>query len=111
MVGERGLEPPRLAAQPPQGCVYTNFTTHPQPLKVYCFTDTNSISCGGGHEVFQLRGKCSWWWPRLYSPRSKVLTCSRLAVFTPGLRMFNGSKIFLTCIITLCSPGSYCQFR
>jgi hypothetical protein len=29
MVGERGLEPPRLAAQPPQGCVYTNFTTHP----------------------------------------------------------------------------------
>ena len=27
MVRERGLEPPRLAAQPPQGCVYTNFTT------------------------------------------------------------------------------------
>ncbi len=27
LVRERGLEPPRLAAQPPQGCVYTNFTT------------------------------------------------------------------------------------
>ncbi len=23
----RGLEPPRLTAQPPQDCVYTNFTT------------------------------------------------------------------------------------
>ena len=23
----RGLEPPRLAAQPPQDCVYTSFTT------------------------------------------------------------------------------------
>ena len=27
LVRERGLEPPRLSAQPPQGCVYTNFTT------------------------------------------------------------------------------------
>jgi hypothetical protein len=27
MVRERGLEPPHLSAQPPQGCVYTNFTT------------------------------------------------------------------------------------
>lgn len=28
-VGKRGLEPPRIAPQPPQGCVYTNFTTCP----------------------------------------------------------------------------------
>jgi hypothetical protein len=34
-VGERGLEPPRLAAQPPQGCVYTNFTTHPKLTVVF----------------------------------------------------------------------------
>lgn len=27
LVPRRGLEPPRLAAHPPQGCVYTNFTT------------------------------------------------------------------------------------
>ena len=27
MVRMRGLEPPRLAAQPPQDCVYTSFTT------------------------------------------------------------------------------------
>lgn len=27
MVPKRGLEPPHLAAQPPQGCVSTNFTT------------------------------------------------------------------------------------
>ena len=27
LVPERGLEPPHLAAHPPQGCVYTNFTT------------------------------------------------------------------------------------
>lgn|GEM_PF-6965978 len=27
MVPGRGLEPPHLAAHPPQGCVYTNFTT------------------------------------------------------------------------------------
>ena len=27
MVRERGLEPPRPKAQPPQGCVYTSFTT------------------------------------------------------------------------------------
>jgi hypothetical protein len=26
-VPRRGLEPPRLAAQPPQDCVYTSFTT------------------------------------------------------------------------------------
>ena len=30
LVGERGLEPPNLAAQPPQGCVFTNFTTRPK---------------------------------------------------------------------------------
>lgn len=28
-VGKRGLEPPRIAPQPPQGCVYANFTTCP----------------------------------------------------------------------------------
>ena len=29
MVGERGLEPPRVAPLAPKASVYTNFTTHP----------------------------------------------------------------------------------
>ena len=32
MVPRRGLEPPHLAAYPPQGYVYTNFTTWALPL-------------------------------------------------------------------------------
>ncbi len=37
-VGLRGLEPPHLTAQPPQDCVYTNFTTSPNNTILRSFT-------------------------------------------------------------------------
>jgi hypothetical protein len=35
VVRERGLEPPHLTAYPPQGYVYTNFTTRAYVVSIY----------------------------------------------------------------------------
>ena len=42
MVRERGLEPPRLAAQPPQGCASTSSATRARQSLSYLFLGKNS---------------------------------------------------------------------
>ena len=44
-MGERGLEPPRLAAQPPQDCAYTSSATRPSsiPVSIYFTTDSEEV--------------------------------------------------------------------